>query len=104
VSKITRVKITRNSWKPKNEQYRFQVVSRDFDKPAAFLAALGAGVAFSLQLGLETFLCHNLQYIGDFQTTSATKATHNFRFNSPQDKLVTLICVSCQAENVIIRI
>jgi hypothetical protein len=59
VSKITRIKITRNSWKPKNEQYQFQVVSRDFDKPAAFLAALGAGTAFSLQFGLETFFCHS---------------------------------------------
>jgi hypothetical protein len=32
------LKITRNNWKQKNfKQYRFPVVSRDFDKPAAFL-------------------------------------------------------------------
>jgi hypothetical protein len=41
------IKITRNNWKQKTEQSRFPVVSRDFDKPAAFLvpaaflAALG---------------------------------------------------------------
>jgi hypothetical protein len=33
------VKITRNNWKPKNEQPQFPVVSRDFDKPGCVFGA-----------------------------------------------------------------
>jgi hypothetical protein len=63
------VKITRNNWKPKNDKSRCPVVSRDFDKPAAFLvpaaflAALGTLSAEDLMRNI--FMCihvYNLIY------------------------------------------
>jgi hypothetical protein len=48
------VKITRKKWKPKNEQSRFPVVSRDFDKPAAFLVPAALLAALGLLSGFPS--------------------------------------------------